>query len=324
VAVQEDLKIDEKKVAEIKKLGEDAVKTRTKTRATVTLAAAKQAQAQAAQQQAAMAEQLTAAGIPFDAKSLAAAANNNNGGGRGGRGGNGGPGGGQNNQVERQMMTMAMDALQAKVDAVFLKLLTPKQKDRLKQILLQQEGARAFTGNPPNQEVVTKLGLTDEQLVNIQTLNNELRQTQRASMQEFMTSFATANNIDITNNNNNGGGRGGNRGGGGGGFINPGNLDETTRAKYTTAMGDFQARSSAATMEAIGGLLTKTQQGKFNALVGAKFDVSKLRGPLPGAPGAPGTTTATAPGATPTTTTPATTKAAPKGRPSLKDTRGGN
>ncbi len=141
-----------------------------------------------------------------------------------------------------------------------------------------------------------------------------------------MTSFATANNIDTTNNN--GGGRGGNRGGGGGGgFINPGNLDETTRAKYTTAMGDFQAKNSAATMEAIGGLLTKVQKSKFNALVGAKFDVSQLRGPLPGtpgAPGAPGTATATAPGATPTTTTPATTKAAPKGRPSLKDTRGGN
>ncbi len=177
-AVQEDLKLDEKTVTKLKTLGEDAVKTRTKTRATVTLAAAKQAAAQAAQQQAAMAEQLTAAGIPFDAKSLAAAAANNNGGGRGGRGGNGGPGGGQAGQLERQMMNLAMTSLQAKVDAAFLKLLTTKQKDRLKQILLQQEGARAFT--TPDQDVVAKLGLTDEQLTNIQTLNNELRQTQRA------------------------------------------------------------------------------------------------------------------------------------------------
>ena len=50
--------------------------------------------------------------------------------GRGRGGNNGGPGGGnnQNNQLVRQMMTMAMDSLQAKIDAMFLKLLTAKQR----------------------------------------------------------------------------------------------------------------------------------------------------------------------------------------------------
>jgi hypothetical protein len=235
-AVQDDLKVDDKTKAKIKSLGEDAVKERTKRREKVTKLAQQQAAQLAAQQNALVAEQLAEAGIVVDPRTLNNNNNNNNGG-RGGRGGNnGGPGGG--GQLERQMMTIAMDQLEAQVDAKMLSLLSAAQKTRLKQIKLQQEGTRAFT--TPNQEVATKLGLTEEQLSEINSASREIQGTQRQAMGELFASFAPQDN--------NGGGNGG--GGGRGGRMNMQNLDEATRAKFDTAMQTLQTQNTATTMAA--------------------------------------------------------------------------
>jgi hypothetical protein len=301
-AVQDDLKVDDKTKAKIKSLGEDAVKARTKRRENVTKLAQAQAAQLAAQQNALVAEQLAEAGIMVDPKTLNNNNNNNNGG-RGGRGGNnGGPGGG--GQLERQMMTMAMDQLEAEVDAKMLKLLSAAQKVRLKQIQLQQEGARAFTS--PNQEVVARLGLTEEQLAEINSTNREIQGNQRQAMGELFASFAPTDN--------NGGGNGG--GGGRGGRPNMQNLDEATRAKFDTAMQNLQTQNSATTMSAIGKILTKSQKATYEKLIGAPFDVSKLRAarPAPGGTAAPGATATTDPAKAGTTddskpTTKPTTKA---------------
>jgi hypothetical protein len=297
-AVQDDLKVDEKTKVKIKSLGEDATKARTKRRDSVTKLAQAQAAQLAAQQNALMAEQLAEAGIVVDPRTLNNANNNN--GGRGGRGGNnGGPGGG--GQLERQMMTIAMAQLATEVDTKMLKLLSVAQKARLKQIQLQQEGTRAFTA--PDQEVVAKLGLTEEQLAEINSINREIQGTQRQAMQELFASFAPADN--------NGGGGGGGRGN----RPNMQNLDDVTRAKFDTAMQSLQTQNTTTTMIAIGKVLSKGQKSTYEKMIGAPFDVSKLRGPRPGAPGAPAapaTATATATTTTPAAPKTATTKPAAK------------
>jgi hypothetical protein len=310
-AVQDDLKVDDKTKAKIKSLGEDAVKERTKRREKVTKLAQQQAAQLAAQQNALVAEQLAEAGIVVDPRTLNNNNNNNNGG-RGGRGGNnGGPGGG--GQLERQMMTIAMDQLEAQVDAKMLSLLSAAQKTRLKQIKLQQEGTRAFT--TPNQEVATKLGLTEEQLSEINSASREIQGTQRQAMGELFASFAPQDN--------NGGGNGG--GGGRGGRMNMQNLDEATRAKFDTAMQTLQTQNTATTMAAIGKVLTKSQKATYEKLIGAPFDVSKLRAarPAPGGPGAPGAAPTTETAKTGTTADPkATTKTPAKAKGGVSSTRG--
>ncbi len=187
----------------------------------------------------------------------------------------GGPGGG-NNQLERQMMTVAMSSLAAKVDATMLKLLDAKQKARLKQIQLQLEGTRAFTD--PNQEVAEKLDLSEEQIAAMRDANNQLRQSQRQAMMELFTSFAPpADDTAATANNNGGGGRGGR-----GGFPNMANLDPATRAKFDQAKQALQTKNTSASMAAIGKLLTVAQKKTYNKMIGDAFDLAKLRNTPPG------------------------------------------
>jgi hypothetical protein len=319
-AVQDDLKLDDKTKAKLKSLGEEATKERTKRRDAVTKMAAEQAAKMQAEQNALLAEQLAANGIMVDPRTLNA---NNNNGGRGGRGGNnGGPGGGGpggNNQLQRQMMDLAMTALSDKVEATLLKLLDTKQKARLKQIQLQLEGSRAFTN--PNQEVVEKLDLSEEQLVAIREASNGLRQSQRQAMQDLTAQFVPPAE---DNANNNGGGGGGRGGRGGNPFQALQNLDPAVRAKFEAASTSLQAKNSDATMAAIGQLLTATQKKVYNKMIGEKFDLAKLRN-TPGAPGTPATPAATATAATkaetPAAKSDTTTKPA---RKSLRELRGGN
>ena len=306
-AVQEDLKVDDKQKAKVKSLVDSANKERAK----ISEAIPKLAAQQAAAENAAMAEALAANGIVADPKALA----NANGGGRGGRGG---PGGG-NNQMERQMMNLAMTSLSVKVDAALLKVLDLKQRARIKQIALQQEGPRAFT--TPNEEVVQKLGMTEEQLTEIRNVNGELRNNQRQSMQDLFASIVPP---DASNNNN--GGRGGR-------FPNMANLDEATRAKFNEQMQVLQTKNSNDSMAAIGKILSSGQKTTYKKMIGEAFDVSKLRTFGPGGPGGPGAPAAPATAATkaaaPTTAatkaaTPADAAAAKPARKSLRDARGGN
>jgi hypothetical protein len=318
-AVQDDLKVDDKTKVKLKSLGEDAVKERTKRRDAITKMAAKQAAEITAQQNAAMAEQLAANGIIVDPKTLAA---NNNNGGRGNRGGGPGGGGGNNGQIERQMMTLAMTALAEKVDATMIKLLDAKQKVRLKQIQLQLEGPRAFTD--PNQEVAAKLDLSEEQITEIRAATGQLRQGQRQAMMELAASFAPAD--DNANNGNGNGGRGGR-----GGMPNLNNLDPATRARFDQQNQQLQTQNNAASMTAIGQLLTATQKKTYSKMVGDMFDLAKLRNtpPAPGTPGATATAATATKSETPAsktadsaTTTTTTTK--PAAKKSLREARGGN
>jgi hypothetical protein len=328
-AVQDDLKVDDKTKAKLKSLGEDAVKERTKRRETVTKTAAAAAAKMQAEQNAMLAEQLAANGIAVDPRTLNG--NNNNNGGQRGRGGNnggpGGPGGpGGNNQMERQMMAAAMTDLASKVDAAMLKLLDTKQKGRLKQIQLQLEGSRAFTD--PNQEVAAKLDLSEEQITEIRNATGQLRQGQRQAMMDLMAQYAPAD--DSGNANNGGGNNNGGRGGRGGGpnFQALANLDPATRAKYDEANQKLQTQNNGASMAAIGNLLTATQKKQYNAMIGAAFDLAKLRTPPPGTPGAPATpaaaTVATKPETPAAKSADASTAKPASKTKSLREQRGGN
>jgi hypothetical protein len=315
-AVQDDLKVDDKTKVKLKSLGEDAVKERTKRRDAITKMAAKQAAEITAQQNAAMAEQLAANGIIVDPKTLAA----NNNGGRGNRGGGpggGGPGG-NNGQIERQMMTLAMTALAEKVDATMLKLLDAKQKVRLKQIQLQLEGPRAFTD--PNQEVAAKLDLSEEQITEIRAATGQLRQGQRQAMMELAASFAPPAD-DNANNGNGNGGRGGR-----GGFPNLNNLDPATRARFDQQNQQLQTQNNAASMTAIGQLLTATQKKTYSKMVGDTFDLTKLRNtpPAPGATATAATKSETPAAKTADSATTTTTTTKPAAKKSLREARGGN
>ena len=318
-AVQEDLKVNDKQKTQIKELADKVTKKRTQVTQSIPKMAAA---AQAAMNQAAVAA-AAEQGIVLDPATLnggnnggrGARGGNNNGGqagqggqaAQGGRGGNnGGPGGnnggpGGGGQVERQMMREAMTAIQTDADAAFLKILDVKQKPRIKQIALQAEGSRVFTNN---EEVIEKLGITDEQIQQMQAVSRELGQAQRQAMQQIFTTFAPADQ----QGNNGGGNNGGGRGGRGGNFPNPADMDATTRAKFESVMTENRTKSTNETMAAIGKILTSSQKKTYEKMIGAPFDVAKLRTPGPGGPGGP---TATATTATATGTTPATGAATP-------------
>ena len=309
------MKIDDKTKAKIKTIADQA----TKKRAQLAVDVPKAAAAATAAMNAAAAEAMAAQGITIDPNAM-----NNNGGFPGGRGGRGGgPGGGNNNPMTRQMLGQAMDALQADVDAAFLKLLDAKQKPRIKQIALQAKGTRAFSD--PDPEVYEKLQMTDEQVEEIRTANNELRQGQFQAMRDLYAQFAPPDD----NNNNNG--NGGNNGGRRGGMPNLANLDEATRAKFEQQNQELQSKNASTSMAAVGKLLSASQKKAYNKMIGDPFDVAKLRTPTgaPGAPGAPATAAAkAAPPATKSaaaeTSAAATTTPAKPARKSLREARGGN
>ena len=296
--IQEELKMSEKQIAQVKQINEEAGKKRTQVREEAAKMA-KVAREQAAMQ-AAIAAQANG-GTPYDPN----AANNNNGG-RGGRG--------NRNDVGAQVERQAMDNFQKQVETALLKVLEPKQKARIKQIALQAEGPGAFN----NPEVIQALALTMEQVQAIDGIRNESRQTQR----QMFTQFFSSMNGD---NGNGGGNNGGNNNGGGrGGRPDPAMFQTPEFQAKMKTMGEARTKLEDQTMVNVGKALSKAQKTRFNIMIGDKFDISKLRNR--NRPGDPATQQAAETKPTPTITAaaPATTEAtkAPA-RKSLRESRGG-
>jgi len=295
--IQEELKLTDKQKDQIKQISDDAEKQRTVVRdkAQKVMTAARE---QAAQEAAAEAE---ANGVPLDPN-----ANANNGGGRGNGGGRNGPG--------AQAMRQTLDEFQAKVEAALLKPLDAKQKTRIKQIALQAEGARAFD----NPDVVEKLGMTEDQVNSVQSINNDSQQSGRQLRSQLF------------NNNNSGNGNNGN----GGGRPDPASFQTPEFQAKLKGVQEGQKKLDDQAMAAVGNILNKAQRAKFQGMVGAKFDVAQLRQNMmnrfrPGGTPAPATATETATAST-ATPTPAVTPAPaakeatkPAARKSLRDSRGG-
>jgi len=305
--VQDDLKLTDKQKAAIKLLGESSEKKKAQVLADVT----KMATAAAAEAAAAAAEAGDVAVADPNA------ANNNNNNGRGGRGGRGG------SPAVRQAVTGAMTALQAEIDAAFLKPLDARQRTRIKQIALQVDGTAAFT----KPELIARLGLTEDQVDAIQSIRDESRNSQQQIMGQFF---------------NNGG-----PGGGRGQRPDPATFQTPEfQAKIQQAEVD-QKKLTNATMAAVGKVLTKSQKATYKNAIGEPFDVNAIRGsffarfrpPTPPAdaqasaattttPAAPATAAAPtkpATAATPAASAPApaaTTR--PAARKSLRESRGGS
>ncbi len=360
--VQEELKLTEKQKAQIKTLAEAATKKRTTVRDQAQKAAEANftaAQANAKAEAAAVAE---ANGI--DPTAAAAAANNGNGngnngngnnGGRGGRGGNNGPG---NDPSVRQAVRETLDALQANIDAAFLKLVDRKQQARVKQIGVQVEGVQAFL----QPETISKLVLEDQQVADIRAVLGESRTAQRDLGRQMRTTLAdlaakkaattpaagapeaatpakVATPAPAPGNGNANNGNNGRNGGPGG----PGGRPNFDPALFATP--EFQAAAekmdqarkklnSQALSTVLNKVLTRPQRGSYAKMTGEPFDVSKLN-PGPGGwrpPGAPGAqasaATPAAAGAATAAPTPApaatpAAKATAPARKSLRELRGG-
>lgn len=298
--VQDELKLTDKQKAIIKQLAETTEKKKTQVRDAVTKEATAAVVAQAAEA-AALAEANGETPTPANTNN---GNNGNNGGGRNNRGGN---------QAVRQVVTQAMDALQVEIEAAFLKPLDAKQKARIKQISLQAEGVAALQKD----EVIDKVGLSEEQVAAVQAVRDELRNNQRQLMGQLF--------------NNNGGG-----GGPGGGRPDPAMFQTPEfQAKLKQVEGD-QKKLTSSSMSMALKALTSGQRTIFKKMLGEPFDVSQVGGgmmarfrPQP-APGAPPTAGATPPataatptaGATPPADAPATAPAK-TARKSLRDSRGG-
>ncbi|WP_437230575.1 Spy/CpxP family protein refolding chaperone [Planctomicrobium sp. SH661] len=149
-------------------------------------------------------------------------------------------------------MAKEFEERNAKVNAEFkpkfAEVLDEVQRERLQQISWQSQGIRAL--NDP--ELATALGLSQEQKEKIAAVLTE----------------------------NRGPGFGGGRGGNGGPGANPPSEQDREARRA-----EFQARAEKLNADAKA-VLTDAQKTEFANLLGAEFDVSKLRGQ--GGPGGPG------------------------------------
>ena len=105
-------------------------------------------------------------------------------GGPGGPGGQGGPGGRgrpqltPEQQASFQAMGDAMSTFQKQYEASLMKILDPKQRKRLMEIVYQMDGPRVMT----RPEIVTKLNLQEDQQEHVQSVLQEMQVAQRQIM----------------------------------------------------------------------------------------------------------------------------------------------
>jgi Spy/CpxP family protein refolding chaperone len=119
-------------------------------------------------------------------------------------------------------------------------ILTPEQSKRLKEITLQQEGARAFNG----EEVQKALKLTDDQKDKIKTINEDAAKDMRELFPQ--------------------GGRRGAGGAGGGGAV-----DAATFKEMQTKMAAIRKE----TLDKVTSVLTDDQKKAWKDMTGAPFEV---------------------------------------------------
>gem|GEM_PF-1879864 len=235
---------------------------------------------------------------------------------QGGQGGfQGGQGGGRPDpetfRANMEAMRENMEALQQETNNAIAKILTPKQRLRLNQISLQQQGPLAVA----RPEIAEKLNMSPEQLEQVQAIIQESRQSQ---MELFRSNFGGRGRGNRGRNGGDdgeGGGGGGrqqtkqqpkaqakqqpkaqddddeNPGGGqaqakgqggqngdGQGRRGPGGFDrDSPEAKAQFAkMRDQSEQLQQRTITLISKVLTKKQKLAFNKMQGEPFDLDKL------------------------------------------------
>lgn len=237
-----------------------------------------------------------------DAQGGAGGAGNggNGGGGGGGQGGGGGGGfggGGQNGggrgnrrqltpeeQAQRAELFEAMQQLQTSAEQGLARIIGSAGYNRLKQIQLQLQGPQALLQD----EMIEKLNLSEEQVAELQELINGRRQAQREEGRARFDLMKAALPQPADNGNNNGnGGNNGGRGGRGGGFnfrdpaVQDAIKSYMEKPEVKAKMQEFQSqqeKEDAQLMVAIHRTLGKRQDANYRKLLGAPFDLSKIRG----------------------------------------------
>jgi hypothetical protein len=215
------------------------------------------------------------------------------GGGGGGRGQNGGGGRGgrmpmtEEQQAQMAEMRQATQQLQQSAEQSLAKIIGPAAFNRLRQISYQRQGP--FMLLQP--EWTEKFNLDEEQVAQLQGLRDEGRQAQRQAGRQRMELMKGAFPTPPGGNGGQNGGGGNNgRGGRGGGmnFQDPAFQDAMKaymeKPEVQAKLEEFQSQQQkldSQLMAAVHRVLDKRQSNAYKKLLGAPFDLTKLR-PGPG------------------------------------------
>jgi len=178
---------------------------------------------------------------------------------------NGGFGGGRPNFEEMQA---AREQMNAETEAVYAKILTKAQRERLNQIDLQRQGPTAVF----RPEIAQKLNIGEDQMEQLQMVQQESRAA-RGQLFQGMRNMGNLVNFQE--------------------FRKPdGSFDRDAmkakmeqpevKAQMEKMRTEMEKKSQALqdqTEAAIAKVLTKKQKATFNKMLGKEFDVSKLGGP---------------------------------------------
>lgn len=204
--------------------------------------------------------------------------------GRGDNNNNGDNGdGGDQQQFDREAMMGNMMAMRQNVETAYSKVLDAKQRKRLGEIALRQEGPRAVA----RQEIAMKLNMSDAQFAQVQAVVEQGQQGQRQLRESQRDMFRQGMGGAMTKNGNDG-----NQGRGAGGAPpDQAKMREFFQSKeFQAQMAKNEEQRKVADDQIVAGIgkvLTKKQRASFDKLLGEPFDIEKLRGG-PGRPGGPG------------------------------------
>jgi len=197
-------------------------------------------------------------------------------------------------QAAMEKMQKAMAAIQKQTDEALKKILKKEQIARLSEIDLRRQGPMAVFRD----DIAQKLGISEEQMVMMQEVRNDMRTGQRearkgqGAVQRAIRDQMQAAGIDTNappaaadpNAPAQKGGGGRNRG-----------PNREAQEKFLASNPELKKQMDEAqkasdqvqdqAIAAIGEVLTKSQKNKFNKMLGKPFDVDKLRNP--GGPGGP-------------------------------------
>jgi hypothetical protein len=186
---------------------------------------------------------------------------------------------------QRAVLQEQMNQLQRVAEQALVKIIGTGAYGRIKQIQLQLQGPGALLSD----EMKEKLNLSDEQVEQLQELINGRNRARfeegRARMDLMRAAFPAPANADANADAGNNGGRGGRGGRGGINFRDPAIQDAMKaymeKPEVKAKMAEFQGQQEkvdAQLMAAVHRTLGKRQDASYKKLLGAPFDLSKLRG----------------------------------------------
>jgi hypothetical protein len=185
------------------------------------------------------------------------------------------------------MMREAMTELQQSTESALVRILDRGQYTRLKQIQLQLEGLSALL----RPDMIEKLNMDEAQVEQLRELMDERRQAQRETRQARMELMKSAfPNPNQGNNGQNGGNAGNGQNGGNGGRRNRFNdpafqaamkkfwENPETKAKMDQFQSQDEMINNRFMAVVMNRVLSKRQSTTYKKLLGAPFDLSKVRG----------------------------------------------